>query len=110
MPIELHIREIKQEMRDGEVVKETAVSMDTLPTKNAHYVIQNDELTKLLAMPTSKMDLFDRLNRTYKRSKHQRRHSKHKHSKHKVTKKHKHIKHKKHQRSKHKHSKHKLNK
>ena len=84
MPIELHIREIKQEMRDGEVVKETAVSMDTLPIKNTHYVIQNDELTKLLAMPTSKMDLFDRLNRTYKRSKHKR--SKHKRSKHKRNK------------------------
>lgn len=92
-------------MRDGEVVKETAVSMDTLPTKNAHYVIQNDELTKLLAMPTSKMDLFDRLNRTYKRSKH-----KHKRSKHRVTKKHQQSKHKKHKRSKHQHSKHKLNK
>ena len=99
-------------MRDGEVVKETAVSMDTLPTKNAHYVIQNDELTKLLAMPTSKMDLFDRLNRTYKRSKH-----KHKRSRHRVTQKHQQSKHQqsKHQQSKHKQrkhqrSKHKLNK
>ena len=97
-------------MRDGEVVKETAVSMDTLPTKNAHYVIQNDELTKLLAMPTSKMNLFDRLNRTYK---HKRRHSKHKRSKHKRSKhKRRHSKHQhsKHQHSKHQHSKHKLNK
>ncbi len=87
-------------MRDGEVVKETAVSMDTLPTKNVHYVIQNDELTKLLAMPTSKMNLFDRLNRTYK----------HKRSRHRVTKKHKRSKQSKHKRSKHKRSKHKLNK
>ena len=96
-------------MRDGEVVKETAVSMDTLPTKNAHYVIQNDELTKLLAMPTSKMDLFDRLNRTYKRSKHKHKRSKHKHkrSKHRVTQKHQQSKH---QQSKHQRSKHKLNK
>ena len=118
MPIALQIMEMNKEIRNGEVVKDSAVSaeydgkiihIDTLTNDNmAHYDIKDNHLKKLLEMPASKMDLVERLNRYNKRShnkgtkKHQR--SKHQRSKHKGTK---HRGTKKHKDTKHKHSKNK---
>ena len=115
MPIALQIMEMNKEIRNGEVVKDSAVSaeydgkiihIDTLTNDNmAHYDIKDNHLKKLLEMPASKMDLVERLNRYNKRTK------KHEHSKHKGTK-HQRSKHQgtKHQQSKNKHSKHQRSK
>ena len=121
MPIALQIMEMNKEIRNGEVVKDSAVSaeydgkiihIDTLTNDNmAHYAIKDNHLKKLLEMPASKIDLVERLNRYNKRSHNKRtkkhEHSKHQRSKHKGTK-HQQSKHKgtKHQRSKNKGTKH----
>ena len=118
MPIALQIMEMNKEIRNGEVVKDSAVSaeydgkiihIDTLTNDNmAHYAIKDNHLKKLLEMPASKMDLVERLNMYNKRS-HNKGTKKHQHSKHKGTK-HKGTKHKgtkKHKDTKHKHSKNK---
>jgi len=133
MPIALQIMEMNKEIRNGEVVKDSAVSaeydgkiihIDTLANDNmAHYEIKDNHLKKLLEMPASKMDLVERLNRhnkqrhnkrtkKYQRSKHKRskhkrtkhKGTKHQRSKYKATKKHQHSKNKQ---SKNKHSKNK---
>jgi hypothetical protein len=104
MPIALQIMEMNKEIRNGEVVKDSAVNaeydgkiihIDTLTNNNmAHYDIKDNHLKKLLEMPASKTDLVERLNMYNK-----------------GTKKHKGISHnkgtKKHQRSKYKGSKNK---
>jgi len=116
MPIALQIMEMNKEIRNGEVVKDSAVSaeydgkiihIDTLANDNmAHYEIKDNHLKKLLEMPASKMDLVERLNRHNKQrhnkgtKKHQHQRSKHKGTKHqrskyKATKKHQHSKNKK---------------
>jgi nitrous oxide reductase len=112
MPIALQIMEMNKEIRNGEVVKDSAVSaeydgkiihIDTLANDNmAHYEIKDNHLKKLLEMPASKMDLVERLNRHNKGTKkHQHQRSKHKGTKHQRSK---------HQRSKHQRSKNKPSK
>lgn len=115
MPIALQIMEMNKEIRNGEVVKDSAVSaeydgkiihIDTLTNDNmAHYDIKDNHLKKLLEMPASKMDLVERLNRYNKRSHNKRSHNKR-------TKKHQRTKHQrsKHQRTKHQPSKNKPSK
>ena len=110
MPIALQIMEMNKEIRNGEVVKDSAVSaeydgkiihIDTLTNDNmAHYAIKDNHLKKLLEMPASKMDLVERLNRHNKRSHNKRSHNKR-------TKKHQRTKH---QPSKNKPSKNKRSK
>ena len=63
MPIALQIMEMNKEIRNGEVVKDSAVSaeydgkiihIDTLTNDNmAHYDIKDNHLKKLLEMPAS---------------------------------------------------------
>ena len=116
MPIALQIMEMNKEIRNGEVVKDSAVNaeydgkiihIDTLTNNNmAHYDIKDNHLKKLLEMPASKMDLVERLNMYNKGTK------KHKGISHnKGTKRHQRSKYKgsknKHQRSKNKRSKNK---
>ena len=103
MPLPVYARLIGEtkQIVNGEVVQDTVIKSE-YNGRITHYNIKDNALKKLLASPTSNMNLIERLKLDYGHT--HGKHTKHtKHTKHKHTK---HGKHGKHKHGKHKHGKH----